>query len=342
MGRAGSGSRSSGGGRSRSSGSGGSRSRSSSSRSRSSSSSVSFGSSRSYSSSHSSYSSHSVSYRNTSPKYYGTTSKPLQYSGDGGNLTMPKTNTKFNNAIIISLILIIATILCITIYVGDGGPKSTYVREKIDSGYAFDINCIKDEIGWFDSTTNTGRSLRYFYEKTGIQPFIYLKSYDPSLQTGEAQEEYAAAYYETNFGSRSDVFLYIYFAEKDADNDVGDEAWWIGNQASSVMDAEAFDIFWHKLDALWYTDISTDKLFVTTFEHTADKIMHVDRGPWFAIAIVVTVAGVMSVLVFTISYVKEKNRRAKEEAEETIKILNADINELAKSTEEEILVDKYT
>lgn len=342
MGRAGSGGRSSGGGSSRSrSSSGGSRSRSSSSSRAGSSRSSGYGSSRSYGGSSYNYSRNSYNIGNSYS--YGSGYGGSSYRGVAEpSYGVPAGSGGLNPIFAIIVTFIIAVVLCLIIYEGDGGPKSTIVREKIDSGQSFNANCIKDELGWFDSYTSAGRKLNYFHEQTGVQPYIYLKAYDSTLTNLDMKKEYAKKLYEELFDDRADVFLYIYFAEANQDEDIGDEAWWIGAQASSVMDNEAMDIFWHKLDSVWYTDMSTDDLFIQTFTHTADKIMKVDKGPWVAIAAIGIVAGTLCVIIYVLKIVKEKNRRAKEEAEETIKILSTDIDKLAKSSEEEDLVNKYT
>lgn len=329
MGRAGSGGGSRGGGGSRSSGgSGGSRSRSSGSRAGSGSS---FRSSSSSYSRHSSYGGGHRSYHNTI--YYGTGSS-LSY---GAPFRVSSGPTPFT----FIWVILAAIFICGFILAENSGPKSTVVRTKIESGYSFDYNCVEDELAWFDSATQTGKKLRYFHDKTGVQPYIYLKAYDPNIVTSDDKEAFANQYYKELFGDRQDVFLYVYFAEADQDNDVGDEAWWIGAQAGSVMDSEAVDIFFHRLDALWYGDSSTDDMFVKTFEHTADKVMKVDRGPWVTISIVVSVAGMICIFMFVYKMTVEKNRRAKEEAEETERILKTDIDDLAKASGDEDLVDKY-
>lgn len=327
------------GSRSRSGGGSNSRSSSSSSRARGSSSSGSYSSSRNYS--YGGLGGFSGGYGYSSNRSYNfgggsSIGTPVHYG-------RPAAATYKANAIkLIAILMIVASLICVFIYSRNSGPKSTIVREKIESAAGYNYNCIKDELGWFDSKSQTGRELEYFYNKTGVQPFIYLKGYDPALTNLQQKEEYAKQYYEENFKGREDVFLYVYFAEADQDGEVGDEAWWIGGQAGSIMDGEAMDIFWHKLDALWYGSGSTDDMFVKTFTHTADQIMKVDNGPWVAIIAIMLVAGTVSLFVFIFAMTKEKNRRAKEEAEETERILKTDIDKLAESSGDEDLVNKYS
>lgn len=216
-------------------------------------------------------------------------------------------------------------------------PKSTANREKVDTGVAFQNNCIVDEIGWFDNISSASRDLQYFYDKTGIQPFVYLKDYDSNLNTDAEKQAYAESWYETNIDNEG-TFLYMYFAEQDVDNDVGYMVYVNGKQISTVMDAEAVDIFWAYLDNAWYTDMSTDDMFVQIFTKTADRIMDksttgADVGKWAVIFI-----GGAVVLLLVIKVMKTKRQHEKEKNAETERILNTPLGET--STDE--LVDKYT
>lgn len=151
-------------------------------------------------------------------------------------------------------------------------PKSTQNRERLESGVGYDNNCIVDNIGWFGNVNKTEKSIKKFYDKTGVQPYIVLNAYDSTLLTDTAKEEYAKKWYDEHIKNES-TFLYMYFAEPDTDNDVGYMAYVNGKQVSSVMDSEAIEIFWAYVDKYWYSDMSTDDMFTTIFTKTADRIM---------------------------------------------------------------------
>lgn len=210
---------------------------------------------------------------------------------------------------------------------GSSSVKSTIQRTKIDSGNAYISNCIVDELGWFDNESKTETRLKDFWKETGVQPYIYLKDYDPELNTDAEKEEWATNYYDNNFDTEN-IFLFVYFAEQDVDNDVGYMCYANGYETSSVMDSEALEIFWNYIDRYWYSDLSTDDLFVTVFDKTGNTIMKVsttgkDIVKWVLIIVVVIVVGV----VF-IRYIKLKNKRAKEEAEEKQKILETPLEKM--------------
>lgn len=216
-------------------------------------------------------------------------------------------------------------------------PKSTQNRERLESGVGYDNNCIIDNIGWFDNVTKTEKSIKQFYDKTGVQPYIVLNAYDSTLLTDTAKEEYAKKWYDEHIKNES-TFLYMYFAEPDTDNDVGYMAYVNGKQVSSVMDSEAIEIFWAYVDKYWYSDMSIDDMFTTIFTKTADRIMtksttaaDVGNNAVKVIGVIVVFAGIIIVMV-----VRRKHKA--EEAKETEKILNTPLDG---DSEADDLLKKY-
>lgn len=216
-------------------------------------------------------------------------------------------------------------------------PKSTQNRERLESGVGYDNNCIVDNIGWFDNVTKTEKSIKKFYDKTGVQPYIVLNAYDSTLLTDTAKEEYAKKWYDEHIKNES-TFLYMYFAEPDTDNDVGYMAYVNGKQVSSVMDSEAIEIFWAYVDKYWYSDMSTDDMFTTIFTKTADRIMtksttaaDVGNNAVKVIGVIVVFAGIIVVMVI-------RRKHKAEEAKEAEKILNTPLNG---NSEADDLLKKY-
>ena len=216
-------------------------------------------------------------------------------------------------------------------------PKSTQNRERLESGVGYDNNCIVDNIGWFDNVNKTEKSIKKFYDKTGVQPYIVLNAYDSTLLTDTAKEEYAKKWYDEHIKNES-TFLYMYFAEPDTDNDVGYMAYVNGKQVSSVMDSEAIEIFLAYVDKYWYSDMSTDDMFTTIFTKTADRIMtksttaaDVGNNAVKVIGVIVVFAGIIVVMVL-------RRKHKAEEAKETEKILNTPLNG---DSEADDLLKKY-
>ena len=207
---------------------------------------------------------------------------------------------------------------------GAKAPASSANREPIATGIAFDNDCIIDELGWFDDVGKASRKLQNFYEQTGIQPFIYLRAYDASLTTDDEKTRFAEDWYEENIPNES-TFLFVYFAELNQDEDVGYMAYVNGKQVTSVMDAEAVNIFWNYVDNNWYTDKSTDQMFADIFDSTARRIMTKTATTADVLVGFSTVSLVGTLIAGVALFFVMRRAHERERNEETERILNADI-----------------
>lgn len=235
--------------------------------------------------------------------------------------------------------IILLCILFVCLFGNAGRPSepvSIKDREKLSLDIGYNNNCIIDELGWFDNIPSASRGLQTFYDKTGIQPFIVLKAYDSTLTTDIAKQKYAEDWYDEHIDNEG-TFLYMYFAEKNQDEDVGYMVYVNGKQISTVMDAEAIDVFWNYLDNQWYTDKTTDDMFVSVFSMTANNIMKHHTNGWDVMKTVIIVACVIGVIVLGIYAMKLHRKHQKERAEETQRILETPLS--GSSVDE--LADKY-
>ena len=240
-------------------------------------------------------------------------------------------------AFFVTIIIVLVLAFGMKISNNSSIPKSTQNREKVTANITFDNNCIVDNIGWFDNLPKTEKAIKYFYDKTGVQPYIVLNAYDSTLTTDAQKEQYAKDWYSEHI-KNEDTFLFMYFAEKDTDNDVGYMAYVNGKQVSAIMDSEAMEIFWAYVDEYWYSDMSTDDMFTTIFTKTADRIMtktttsaDVGNNAVKVIGIIVVFAGIIVVMVV-------KRKHDAEKTKETEKILNAPLEGSSKADD---LLKKY-
>lgn len=153
-------------------------------------------------------------------------------------------------------------------------------REKLQTSNAYVTDCIIDNVGWFDDEADTEERLQYFWNKTGVQPVIYIKEYDSNITTEDEKAEWAESYYENN--CTDNTFLYVYFDEDNHsvyyDETVGYMYVVSSDSVAGVMDDEAVEIFWNYIDYFWAdASLSTDEVFARTFEATAKLIMS-DKG----------------------------------------------------------------
>lgn len=209
----------------------------------------------------------------------------------------------------------------------DAKPRSTIQRTKIEGVEAFTSKCITDEIGWFSNTGAAGSNLKRFYQETGVQPYIYLKAYDSALTTDAAKEEWANKYFDDK-GYSDNALLFIYFAEQNVDGDVGYMNVAYGSNAATIFDDEAMNIFWTYTDKHWYSDVSTDELFVKIFDDTAKAIMSTSKTGSDIIFIVVAAILVLGILAGVIFVIIVKAKAKAAEDERAKEILNAPIGDM--------------
>lgn len=216
----------------------------------------------------------------------------------------------------------------------DSDVTSTINREKIENPIPYDNNCIKDELGYVENTSKLSKNLKNFYNKTGIQPYIYLKSYDETLTSDSQKDNYAQNWYEQNIDNE-DTFLFVYYEDQDP-NEIGYMAYVNGKHVTSVMDSEAVNIFWNYIDRYWTDDsLSTVEVFTKTFNSTANTIMEKSTTSNDIIKIICIIVGIIIVIGGIIYILRMKFKRDKEKAKETVEILKTPLD---KSDE---LRDKY-
>ena len=216
----------------------------------------------------------------------------------------------------------------------DSDVTSTINRGKIENPIPYDNNCIKDELGYVENTSKLSKNLKNFYNKTGIQPYIYLKSYDETLTSDSQKDNYAQNWYEQNIDNE-DTFLFVYYEDQDP-NEIGYMAYVNGKQVTSVMDSEAVNIFWNYIDRYWTDDsLSTVEVFTKTFNSTANTIMEKSTTSNDIIKIICIIVGIIIVIGGIIYILRMKFKRDKEKAKETVEILKTPLD---KSDE---LRDKY-
>lgn len=208
----------------------------------------------------------------------------------------------------------------------DSDVTSTINREKIENPIPYDNNCIKDELGYVENTSKLSKNLKNFYNKTGIQPYIYLKSYDETLTSDSQKDNYAQNWYEQNIDNE-DTFLFVYYEDQDP-NEIGYMAYVNGKQVTSVMDSEAVNIFWNYIDRYWTDDsLSTVEVFTKTFNSTANTIMEKSTTSNDIIKIICIIVGIIIVIGGIIYILRMKFKRDKEKAKETVEILKTPLDE---------------
>lgn len=315
------------------------------------------GSSHSHSSSRSggggfrSHSSHSSighsSYHHTTVNNYGYSSHNSYPYGRYTNTYTRQRDAIYGggfanivSTIVVLLIIVAFVVIFLNLVTGGGSSiaASTIVREKVESGNAYINDCVIDEIGWIDNKAKLSKNLQYVYQETGCQPYIYLREFDPSIDTTQAAEEWSQKYYDEHFKENQNVVLYVYFCDE-YDEGYGLDTLFVGTQSSIVFDSEAQEIFWNYLDYDWDNwDINdNDGMFVDVFTKTTDRIMTVTTTGKDLVKYAIIFGTVLVTVIAIIVIITKKAKRAKEKAAEDERILNSNIHDMAKSN----LEDKY-
>lgn len=219
-------------------------------------------------------------------------------------------------------------------------PKVTHNKEKLTGVQSFYSDCITDELGWFDYPSSAGKKLQPFYDRTGVQPYVYLRSYDATLRTIQDKEAYARELFD-ELGLKENAFLFVYFAEANTDGEVGDMTVIKGKMVDSIMDEEATDIYWSYIDKYWYSDMSTDDLFAKAYDMTSSIIMTKSKTMADVLIILIGAAGIVGGGVVIILIMKTKRKHEAERAAETERILNTPMQDLAQGSQNDALVNKY-
>ena len=273
--------------------------------------------------------------RGPSMHHYHHTPPPLRRGYYGYRRNVYTSSSSGLGTLIACLIVFAVVIFSFFMIASDDSDvTSTINREKIENPIPYDNNCIKDELGYVENTSKLSKNLKNFYNKTGIQPYIYLKSYDETLTSDSQKDNYAQNWYEQNIDNE-DTFLFVYYEDQNP-NEIGYMAYVNGKQVTSVMDSEAVNIFWNYIDRYWTDDsLSTVEVFTKTFNSTANTIMEKSTTSNDIIKIICIIVGIVIVIGGIIYILRMKFKRDKEKAKETVEILKTPLD---KSDE---LRDKY-
>lgn len=239
--------------------------------------------------------------------------------------------------LLLIMLIIVAVILVNAASLGGGSTvtASTVQRQKLPAGAVVETDYYTDKLGWINNQTKLLAGMKNFYQKTGVQPYLYLTdtingSHQP---TNAMVEEFAYAVYDGLFTDEAH-FLLIFFEYQDQYT-----TWYLsGNQAKTVMDAEATDILLDYVDRYYYYDDLTDEeMFSKAFNDAGERIMQVTKSPWIP---ALTVIGILLMLIIAFIWWNRHKKQKNLEAEQTEKILNTPLDTFSGS-EAEKLADKY-
>lgn len=203
-------------------------------------------------------------------------------------------------------------------------PASTAARARLDANVSYQTDNVYDGLGWIDES-RVSRSMKEFYDKTGIQPALAIFDYMPGV-TGDdmASEQYAKDWYDAHVDGEGGLLL-AYF-----DTGTDEEGWAYliyGDLTKSVMDAEAEDIFWAYYDRYWTDNgISLDEAYPAMFNKTAERIMQKTTTGMDVLKYVMAGFAVIIITGAILVVMKTRRQHEAERAAETERILNTPLS----------------
>ncbi|MBP7110389.1 MAG: hypothetical protein KBB09_02305 [Firmicutes bacterium] len=239
------------------------------------------------------------------------------------------------------LILVVFAIVVIAVInssgafsLGPGVTKSTWAREPLPPGSVRETRYYTDEVGWIANETELLEGMRYFYKKTGVQPYLYITdNIDGDRSPTEAvMDMFANALYDILFDDEAHLLL-VFFEYNDSYM-----SWYVaGSQAKTVVDQEGADILLDYIDRNYYSDLSDEEFFSKSFADAADRMMTVTRSPWIPVFIVLGIG-----VALIVGFIWWRNAKAQKnlEAKQTEEILKTPIEQFG-DKEAEDLAKKY-
>jgi uncharacterized membrane protein len=226
------------------------------------------------------------------------------------------------------------------IFGGSGGgnvAKSTVVREPLPKGSVKETGYYTDELNLLLNESQLLPGLKNFYNKTGVQPYVYLTgTINGSAETPTQAElkAFAESKYTELFNDQAHLLLVLY------ENDYTYRYWGaIGTQAKSVIDEEAGTVLGNYLDR-YYDDMSLsyEQYFSKVFDLTATRIMTVTTSPWIPVLIVL---GILLIIVILFLWWRHHKKQKNLEAKQTEDMLKTPLDKFGQEDEAEKLARNY-
>lgn len=219
--------------------------------------------------------------------------------------------------------------------------KSTHEREKLSSADCKVIDTwYIDDINWIHDEKTLINGLKDFYNKTGVQPLLYITDNiygDPTPSESKFNaklEEMYSKYF------KDDGHVIVCFLESSPSNYAS--YYVAGSRAKQVIDNEGGEILLDYLD-YYYThdDLSDEQFFAKSFDKSADRMMTVQKtSKQMLIMFGIILVAVIGFITFVVMLINSKKLKV-EQAEADAKILNSDLKDIYNPDEDKLL-NKYS
>ena len=216
-------------------------------------------------------------------------------------------------------IILMVIILALFSYTDDNRSvtRSTIKREPLPRGLVVETDYYTDELGWINSRTRLTAGMKNFYQKTGVQPYLYITDtvQDTHYPTNQDLDTFANAQYDELF--RDEAHVLIVFFEHEQGNY---HTWYVcGTQAKTVLDDEAMDILLDYIDRYYYGDMDDADYFSRAFDDAGRRIMTVTTSPGVYAGLVL---GLLAIIVIAFIWWNRAKKQKNTEAEQTERMFN--------------------
>ena len=158
-------------------------------------------------------------------------------------------------------------------YIGD----SDWQRKPIDKDLSEETAWYQDnhtgEDRWIIDVAALEDDLNYFFERTGVRPYLYINTQEKSVEVLEMTDAeryfYMEELYDELFADEAHALFVI--SDNGSENGRYDEH--IGPQALLVMDQEAVDILYNYMDYYRSTGVDEEIVFSNSFRDAANQLM---------------------------------------------------------------------
>jgi hypothetical protein len=197
--------------------------------------------------------------------------------------------------------------------------ESTYQRVPLDRSITIESDYLNDEAGWLSNRSSVTGALEYFFEKTGVQPYLWISDTpmynDPAVVEDMLKDEYSEL-----FTDEGHIIVLFY----EPSPNTYDIYWVKGKAAESVVDVEGMDILVGYFHRYYSYDYDDNEYFSQVFIDAADRMMEITPD-WKLSAI----KHIVFVIVFVVVafFIRFLILSALKRRQQNIDILNADIGE---------------
>lgn len=266
--------------------------------------------------------------------------------GGRGNRPSNNRNNQNNSGCGIGCLIVILLVLALGIVAvalggsSDSVTKSTVQRETLPASAVNETDYYTDEAGWISNKNQLTSGMKDFYQRTGVQPYLYiLRDYNGSTTPTTTQlQQFAEQEYDKLFTDEGH-FLLVFCDTGSGSYNCG---YAVGSQAKTIMDSEAVSVLADYLDRYYSSNMEDEEFFSTVFQKTGERIMTVTKSQAPMVIIVIVIAGAVVAVVFLLYRWREKARREKRRRDKEMEdILQTPLEQFGDEDEAENLAKKY-